>query len=232
MHSPIPTRGCLSLALEQTPSTTTLGHLAEQIVGNSYSGGVHRGASEPPAPPPAAPPPGLATEAHEQKIRVLQTEHASKVAALEQIIQEKTDALALVETELVAMDREMGLKDKLIALLQRQLRAEQDSRREQAKCGITFSELQDRLVKSQTDLAHGRAVLDLQTHRIAGAMQQVAYYKSVVDGAAVDHVRCIRALGSDERCPQDTVRVARCMRVPSTGRFKDGSAVVSGWVSA
>eukprot|EP00038_Savillea_parva_P028822 m.67158 g.67158 ORF g.67158 m.67158 type:complete len:543 (-) comp8418_c0_seq2:135-1763(-) len=96
----------------------------------------------------------------------------------------RDEAIALLEKEVVDMDRELTLKDKAIELLRRQLRAEQDARREETRYGVTFSELQERLIKSQTELAHTKAVLDLQNHRIAAAMHQVTYYKSVVGGAA------------------------------------------------
>ena len=71
------------------------------------------------------------------------------------------------------MDRELTLKDKAIELLQRQLRAEQEARREETRHGITFAECADRLIKAQTDLTHTKAILDLQNHRIAAAMHQV-----------------------------------------------------------
>lgn len=36
---------------------------------------------------------------------------------------------------------------------------------------------------SQSELAHTRALLDLFNQRIAGAMEQIAYFKAVADGA-------------------------------------------------
>eukprot|EP00037_Helgoeca_nana_P034587 m.422088 g.422088 ORF g.422088 m.422088 type:complete len:451 (+) comp36003_c0_seq1:240-1592(+) len=98
----------------------------------------------------------------------------------------RDEAIGLLEKEVVDMDRELTLKDKAIELLQRQLRAEQEARREETRYGITFADLQARLVRSQTELAHTKAVLDLQNHRIAAAMHQVTYYKSVVDGSGTN----------------------------------------------
>ena len=51
---------------------------------------------------------------------------------------------------------------------------------------ITFEELRDRLQKSQMELAHTRAMLDLQNHRLGGSMEMIAYFKSVVEGSHRD----------------------------------------------
>jgi len=122
-----------------------------------------------------------AVEAAEEAVKARMT---VQISAANEELGGRDEAICLLEEEVVDMDRELTLKDKAIELLQRQLRAEQEARREEAKFGVTFAELQGRLVKSQTELAHTKAVLDLQNHRIAAAMHQVTYYKSVVDGSA------------------------------------------------
>lgn len=48
---------------------------------------------------------------------------------------------------------------------------------------MSAGQLQERLVWSQTDLAMARSLVDLHNHRLAGAMEQICYYKSLADGA-------------------------------------------------
>lgn len=56
----------------------------------------------------------------------------------------------------------------------------------QLQIGLSMQELQQRLILSQSELAHTRALVDLYNHRLAGAMELAALYQSMVDGAAVD----------------------------------------------
>eukprot|EP00040_Diaphanoeca_grandis_P022816 m.123284 g.123284 ORF g.123284 m.123284 type:complete len:442 (+) comp28978_c0_seq1:430-1755(+) len=97
--------------------------------------------------------------------------------------QENAEVIATMQAEFETFDRESEQKSKLMEIIRKQLKTEQASRREQMRSGISFDELRDRLFKSQTELAHTRAMLDLQNHRMAGSMELIAYLRSVLDGA-------------------------------------------------
>ena len=95
----------------------------------------------------------------------------------------KTEAAALMQGELIAGEREAALKDQALRHLRARLEEEEAARQKQLRHGLSAQELQVRLVYSQSELAHTRALLDLFNQRIAGAMEQIAYYKAAADGA-------------------------------------------------
>ena len=82
----------------------------------------------------------------------------------------KNELLAVLEKERDATDKEIALKDKWAMMLQKQLRDAQEARQEEQQSGITFDELRDRLQKSQMELAHTRAMLDLQVGAVTSVL--------------------------------------------------------------
>eukprot|EP00043_Microstomoeca_roanoka_P005607 m.56870 g.56870 ORF g.56870 m.56870 type:complete len:450 (-) comp13036_c0_seq3:152-1501(-) len=95
------------------------------------------------------------------------------------------ETLSLLQRDLVTRERELALKDQAIQQLQAQLQEEKEALAKQMRDGLTVEELSSRLAWSQTDLAHTRALLDLSNQRIAGAMEAVAFYKAMLDGAEI-----------------------------------------------
>ncbi|EGD82908.1 hypothetical protein PTSG_03540 [Salpingoeca rosetta] len=71
------------------------------------------------------------------------------------------------------------------AKLYRELALRQQALKSEMRDGVTVEELSARLAWSQTELAHTRALLDLSNQRIAGAMEALAFYKAMLDGAQV-----------------------------------------------
>eukprot|EP00039_Didymoeca_costata_P008513 m.112937 g.112937 ORF g.112937 m.112937 type:complete len:393 (-) comp14113_c0_seq1:1818-2996(-) len=94
-----------------------------------------------------------------------------------------TDSKYLLEENVSQCERELELKDEIIKKLQGQLQSEKEARTQLTRTGYSAVELQKRLVLSQSDLAHSRALLNLYNHRLAGAMEQICHYKALADGA-------------------------------------------------
>eukprot|EP00053_Salpingoeca_punica_P011413 m.101797 g.101797 ORF g.101797 m.101797 type:complete len:361 (-) comp15667_c0_seq1:158-1240(-) len=102
----------------------------------------------------------------------------------QQELRAKTDVIALMQAELTSYEREAALKSQALRQLQTQLAKEEESRANQLRTGsMSHEELQQRLVWRNADVAHTRALLDLTNSRLAGALESVCLYKSMMDGS-------------------------------------------------
>lgn len=148
---------------------------------------------------------------HAEELERLSKELEKTTLKNDAAILAKNELLAILEKERDATDKEIALKDKWAMMLQKQLRDAQETRQEEQQSGITFEELRDRLQKSQMELAHTRAMLDLQNHRLGGSMEMIAYFKSVVEGSHRDtgkekDMLMEQLQAADQACEQSEMR--------------------------
>lgn len=148
--------------------------------------------------PPAATPSitSGATLGEYEQLRVARDDYKDRIKTLRSDLNAKAAVAELLRDELATSERMVGLLNEAADFVRKQLEAEREAFRAEVRGGaVRGAELQARLLASQLDLAHTRALLDLDDHRLTAARELLCHYKSLADGFDGDQAvraRCWR----------------------------------------